>query len=374
MSETGSTEARAPQPPSYLARRLSACRSSIRKKALDGYLVTGRADQYYLTGFDGEDGAALILPRRVWLLTDGRFAEEAERRCPWASTLVREGALSEALARLVRRHRLARIGFEPAALTVGTHATFRKAIHPARLVASPRIVEPLRVLKDAQEIAQLRRAIEVAESAFRAVTRRVRPGMTERELAADLQHEMIRRGATGASFPIIVAVGSHSSLPHAVPGDRKIRSGSAVLIDWGAVVGHYRSDLTRMLFVHRIPPRFERFYNCVREAQETAIRMIAPGVRMCDVDSAARDSLRQAGLDDRFTHSLGHGLGLDIHEPPRLGPRVTGRLEAGMVVTVEPGVYWPGVGGVRIEDDVLVTEAGCKVLSGLSKDLDTMVV
>jgi len=363
-----------PSQPQHLARRLCLLRSSIRAKSLNGYLVTSRADQYYLTGFDGEDGAVLVLPRRVCLLTDGRFAEEAARRCPWASTVVRKGALSEALGRLARRHRLDRIGFEPASLTVAAHAAFRKAVRPARLVSVPRAVQALRVIKDAHEIAQLQRAIEVAESAFRTVIRQVRPGMTERAVAADLQREMIRRGASEASFPIIVAVGPRASLPHAVPGDRKIRSGSAVLIDWGAVVGHYRSDLTRVIFVHRIPPRFKRLYRHVREAQEEAIRTIGPGVRMGDVDAVARRRLRKAGLDARFTHGLGHGIGLDIHEAPRLAPRVTDRLAAGMVVTVEPGVYWPGVGGVRIEDDVLVTEDGYKVLSGLPKDLDAMVV
>jgi len=336
--------------------------------------VTSRRDQYYLTGFDGEDGAVLVLRRHVYVLTDGRFTEEANRCCPWASVIVRSGPLAEVLARLVRRHRLGRVGFDPAALTVATHKAYRRAMQPARLVAVPRLLQTMREIKDAHEITQLRKAIRVAESAFRAVVRKIRPGMTERALAAELQHEMIRRGASEASFPIVVAEGRRCSLPHAVPGDRKLRVGSAVLVDWGALVGQYRSDLTRMVFIHRIPPRFRRLYEHVLAAQQEAIHAIRPGVRLCDVDAVARKRLEQAGLASYFTHGLGHGIGLDIHESPRLAPHVTGRLQAGMVVTVEPGVYLPGIGGVRIEDDVLVTETGHQVLSRLAKNLDAMVV
>jgi Xaa-Pro aminopeptidase len=230
------------------------------------------------------------------------------------------------------------------------------------------------VTKDETEITAIQESIRIAEAAFRRVVPRIRAGMTELDLAANLQHEMIRLGAEGASFPIIVAEGPNSSRPHAKPGKRRIGVGSAVLIDWGAVVGHYCSDLTRVVFIRRIPPRFRRMYQSVLAAQLEAIGAIRPGVRMCDVDAKARNLLAKAGIGHRFTHGLGHGLGLDIHEAPRLARKVVDRLEPGMVVTVEPGVYFPGVGGVRIEDDILVTETGAKVLTSLPKDLDAMVV
>ena len=354
--------------------RLRVCRSSIQTKSLDGYLVTARNDQSYLTGFDGEDGAALILPRKVYLLTDGRFAEQAAKTCPWATAVIRRGPLPDVLPQLVRKHRLKRIGFEPAALTVQAHAAFRRTAKPARLVPTPGLMSAMRLIKDPAEVRLLRRAVRIAEDAFQYVTARIEPGMTERRIAADLQHDMIRRGASEASFPTIVAVGRQSSLQHAVPGDRKVRVGSPILIDWGACYAGYRSDLTRVVFVHRIPPRFRRIYEAVLTAQLDAIRAVRPGVRMGDVDAVARASLKEAGLDAYFTHGLGHGIGLDIHEAPRLGPRVTETLRAGMVLTVEPGVYLPGVGGVRIEDDVLVTGSGAKVLSRLGKDLNSMVV
>ena len=364
---------RPPRPPSIIAERLAACRAKIQQKSVDGYLITNRVDQFYLTGFDGEDGAVLILPRRVGLLTDGRFLVESAA-IKWATAIIRKGSFAELLGKMVRRYRIGRLGFQPAHLNVAAHAAIRKAIRPARLVAMPSIESELRLYKSPDEVAAIVKAVRVAESAFRAVVKQIRPGMTERQLAGALQYEMICRGASEASFPIIVAEGPNGARPHAVPGDRKIRRSSSVLIDWGATVDHYRSDLTRVIFVRRIPPRFRRIYDHVLAAQRAGIEAIRPGAKMGDVDAAARGRLVKAGMGKRFSHSLGHGLGLDIHESPRLARKVTDRLKPGMVVTVEPGVYYPGFGGVRIEDDVLVTETGHRVLSRLSKDIEDMVV
>lgn len=360
--------------PPAIQSRLRACRARIQQKSLDGYLVTERTDQFYLTGFDGEDGAALVLSDRVYLLTDGRFGEEAQRSAPWARAVIRTGPIGEVLAPLVRKHRLKRIGFNPDHVSVAAHKTYAKAVRPARMVALPGLTREFRLIKDAFELEALAQAIRIAEKAFLDVMKRIRVGMTERQVAADLQHAMLRRGAEAAAFPTIVAEGPNSSLPHAVPGDRRIRRGSAVLIDWGAVFRHYRSDLTRVVFVHRIPPRFQHIYECVLAAQAEGIRAIRPGARMCDVYQRAWASLEAVGMARQFTHGLGHGIGLDIHEPPSLSKRMTAPLKAGMVVTVEPGVYIPGFGGVRIEDDVLVTETGARVMSRLPKDLDSMVV
>lgn len=362
-----------PRPPDPLDDRLASCRARIQRKSVDGYLVTNRADQAYLTGFDGEDGAALILPKKIYLLTDGRFQAEA-RETRWAVPVFRKGNLPDALRPILNRHRVRRLGFQPEAMSVATHVALSKAIRPIRTVGINHLVPELRMTKDVREVASIEKACRVAEDAFKAVLRGLKPGMTERQIAADLQHEMIRGGATEASFPIIVAEGPHSAKPHAVPGARKIKTGSAVLIDWGATVEGYRSDLTRVVFIRRIPPRFRKMYTCVLEAQEAAIRAIRPGARMCDVDAAARNVLKKAKMDRYFTHGLGHGLGRDIHEAPRLSRNETRPLAAGMVVTVEPGVYRAGLGGVRIEDDVLVTERGCRVLSRLSKRLDDMVL
>jgi Xaa-Pro aminopeptidase len=346
----------------------------MARKALDGYLVTNRVDQYYLTGFDGEDGGALVLPDKVYLLTDGRFSEEASIHAPWATAIVRTGALSEALGKTVKRHRLARVGLDPAYTSLAQHTAFRKACRPSRLVPAPDILTEMRQIKDASEVAAIERSAEIAQAAFVQSLKRIRPGMTEREFAAGLLNEMLRRGASGWSFPTIVAEGPASSLPHARAGDRKIEVGSLLLIDWGALVDHYCSDLTRVVFIRKIPPRFRQMYENVLAAQAAGIEAIRPGVEFRQVDAQARTLLKKKGMDKAFSHGLGHGIGLDIHEAPRLSRIAKGVLKAGMVVTVEPGVYYPGVGGVRIEDDVLVTEDGHRVLTHLPKALDEMIV
>jgi len=314
-------------------------------------------------------GAVLVTPRRVYLITDGRFDEAADAEAPWAVKLVRKTGLPAAAVRLIKRLDLKTVGVQREHICLEMYEALRSRLRPRRLVAAPAIVARLRVCKDAQEVEHLRRAVRVAQAAFRAAVRALRVGMSEGQLAARLEFEMRRRGASRASFPIIVAADANSSRPHARAGDRPIRAGGAVLLDWGAQVGGYCSDLTRMLFIGRIPPRFGRLYRVVREAQRRAIETIRPGVRMCEVDAAARSYIAKAGLGAYFVHSLGHGLGLEVHEAPRLDRRSKDRLEPGMVFTVEPGVYLPGVGGVRIEDDVLVTADGCEVLSDLPKDM-----
>jgi Xaa-Pro aminopeptidase len=202
----------------------------------------------------------------------------------------------------------------------------------------------------------------------------IRVGQTELEMAARLEYEMKRRGASAPSFPTICAEGPNAALPHACPGQRKVKRGSAILLDWGACVGGYCSDLTRMIFVDTIPRKIREIYGIVLEAQLRAISAIRPGERMCDVDAVARDHITEAGFGKEFNHGLGHGLGMEVHEAPSLSWRSKEKLEAGMIVTVEPGIYLPGVGGVRIEDEILVTPTGRRVLSRLSKTLEDSVI
>jgi Xaa-Pro aminopeptidase len=241
-------------------------------------------------------------------------------------------------------------------------------------VKAPSITTKLRRVKSPSELTVLRKSIRVAEEAFTEMVKTIRVGQTEREMAARLEYEMKRRGASGPSFPTICAEGPNAALPHAVPGSRKVKRGGAVLFDWGARVGGYCSDLTRMVFVGSIPPKLKAVYGIVLEAQQRAIAGLHPGARMCDVDAIARNHIKEAGYGDAFNHGLGHGLGLDIHEAPSLSWRSKEKLEAGMVVTVEPGIYLPGVGGIRIEDDVLVTPKGCRVLTRVGRELDDAVI
>ncbi|MBN1490574.1 MAG: aminopeptidase P family protein [Phycisphaerae bacterium] len=360
--------------PNHLAARLERCRARMADGRLSAYVVSAPTDQFYLAGFTGEDGVVVVTARRLYLVTDGRFTIQAAREAPWAKAIIRKAGIGAELSRLQLRHRWCRVGFQAEHATVKQAAIWRKAVSPARLTQSKPITAELRNRKDPAEVVAIRRAIDVAEAAFKVTCRTVKIGMTERQVAARLEFEMQKRGASGPSFPTIVAVGSNAALPHARPGSRRIASGSAILIDWGATVDGYRSDLTRVVFVRTIRPQFRRMYIMVHEAQRRAIAAVSSGVEARMVDRAARSYLASVGYGKAFTHSTGHGLGLDVHEGPSLARRGSATLEAGMVVTVEPGVYVPGVGGVRIEDDILVTGSGCEVLSTLSTNLDDMVI
>lgn len=351
------------------AARLERVRRVMLEKKLDGYLVVDRNDQYWLTSFTGEDGGVLVTHAEVILLTDSRFDETADLETPWARKLLRKKRSPEVTARQIKRCKLARIGFEPAHLTVGTHVALSKAIKPARLVAASGVILDMRLIKSPDEVAAIRRAIRVAEEALLCIRDDLRPGRTETEIAAQLDFEMKRRGASEPSFPTHVAAGAVSSLPHYSPTQNALDRDQPLLTDWGARVDWYMSDLTRVLCAGSLPEPLGSIFGVVREAHDRAIAAVKPGVRASAVDKVARQVIAKAGYDKQFGHALGHGIGLAVHEAPRLGKGCKDKLRAGMVVTVEPGIYLPGVGGIRIEDDVLVTETGYEVLSSLPIDL-----
>lgn len=354
--------------------RIQRCRRALRKQGIGAFLVSYHRDCRYLSGFTGEDSALLITARDVHLITDRRFEEQIKQDCPWITVVMRDGLLNEEIARTCRRLRIRKLAVQSQHLSLASHAEIKRRAKGTRLVAARPVVAPIRVHKSKAELVALRRALRVAQDAFRATLGVIRPGRTERDLAAHLEFEMKSRGASGPAFPTICAEGANSALPHAHPGRRRIKKGGAVLFDWGARVDGYCSDLTRMVFIGSIPRRLEKVYSIVLEAQEAAMGAIKPGERMCDVDGVARSIIAEAGYGDRFVHGLGHGLGLDVHEAPALSWRSKAVLEPGMVVTVEPGIYLPGVGGVRIEDDVLVTSNGHRVMSRLDKRLDRAVL
>lgn len=345
--------------------RIARVRADLAARKLDGLLITNYTDQLWLTGFTGEDGHVLLTARQVVLLTDGRFDETADREAPWARKVLRKKRTPDATARQFAKHDLARVGYDPNHLSVATFTALRKSCRPTSLLSAAGLITRHRLIKTAGEIAAIRRAIAVAEKAFVRAQRYVRPGRSERQVAARLVYEMEQLGATGASFPPIVAAGASASLPHYTPGERLIRDRQGLLVDWGARVGGYVSDLTRVIRVGSIPRRLETIYAVVAEAHDRAIAALRAGISASRVDKAARDVIRRAGFGRHFNHALGHGIGLDVHEGPRLAMNSDDHLAAGMVVTIEPGVYLPGYGGVRIESDVLVTETGCEVLSSL---------
>jgi Xaa-Pro aminopeptidase len=283
-------------------------------------------------------------------------------------------SMLQAVLRAVRTAKIAKLGVEGDSMTVGQYERLVEKLPKTQLFATSGLVEQLRLIKDAEEVERLRRAVWQAEKAFAVLRSTLRPDMTEKEAADELEHQFRLFGAKDASFPSIVAVGSRGALPHAVPGKKRIGDDDFVLIDWGANEGLYCSDLTRVLVTGKMSPKFERIYRIVLEAQVRAIAAVRPGALAHDVDNVARAFITKAGFGRRFRHGLGHGLGMLVHEEPRLAVKNQTILRPGMVVTVEPGIYLPGWGGIRIEDDVLVTRSGHEVLTHAPKRLEDMVV
>ena len=358
-----------------VAARNARLRKALADTSAQALLVTAPADVGYMSGFTGEDSWLVVGKGRGWVLTDGRFAEEVERECPDFSSTIRKGPMIEALAKVVRRKRLSCLAYDPGHVSVALLSRLRRGLKGVRLVKQEGLVTRLRARKDKVELRAIRRAVRVAEEGWQAFRKGIRLGMTEQQLAADLDYQMRLAGADAPAFRTIVGVDGTAARPHALPGRRRLKRGAVLLVDFGARVGGYVCDLTRVLFAGRIPPRARRVYETVHAAQAAGIAAVGPGVKTSDVDAAARAVIEEAGFARKFRHGLGHGLGREVHEEPRLGPSgPKSTLEPGMVVTIEPGIYLKGRLGVRLEDDVLVTETGRKVLTHVEKDLESIIL
>jgi Xaa-Pro aminopeptidase len=352
--------------------RLAALRAEMRRRKLDAVLLTHAPDICHVTGFGGHDSAAIVTARGVAVVTDSRYTEELSESAPQAKLVLRKLGMADTVAVTLKRLNLRRIGFEADFATFGTidgiRRQGRRLKHPLRLEPNQGLMVRFRAVKDEIEIQTIRAAVDVAEKAFLKVIRVVRPGMTEGEVAGRLILEMRSRGATDAAFQPIIAAGAHSSLPHYRPDHTPLADNQPLLIDWGALYQNYRSDLTRTVFFGKVNRTLARIYEVVLEANQAAIEAVRPGANCKDIDAVARKIITRAGYGKHFGHGLGHGIGRDIHEEPRLHKsRVKEVLLPGQIVTIEPGIYLPGIGGVRIEDDVLVTPGGHDVLSSLDK-------
>jgi Xaa-Pro aminopeptidase len=308
-------------------------------------------------------------------VTDFRYEEQAAIEAAWVKVTLRDNKMEEALVKAITAAKCKRVGFEANYATVGQIDALIRAFKEAKLdvelVPLENVMSNIRKVKDDHEIDLIRKSVAIAEEAFEAIRDEIKVGQTENYLAGLLVLELRSRGASNSSFPVIVAAGANSSLPHYRPGEVLVQRDQPLLIDWGALAKGYCSDLTRTLMVGRVSPKMKQIYKVVLEAQLAAIKFLRPGVTTMQADRVARDVIEAAGFGKQFGHGLGHGIGRDIHELPTL--RKTGgeeELRPGMVVTVEPGIYLPGEGGVRIEDDVLITHSGCEVLSSLDKSFE----
>ncbi len=353
----------------YLSRQ-KKFQQTLDGRKLDGFVVTHPANLRYLCGYTGSNGLLLFLAGRRVFFTDGRYTEQAHEEVQGARVVIAKGALFVDAGKIIGKLPSAAIGFESDHISVAAAAPMHKLV-PRGIRWKPLagLIMQQRIIKDAEELAIIRDAVQLGASVYEEAKTFLRPGARESEVAGKLEYAARRAGADGMSFDTIVAAGKRGALPHGRASAQPIPRSGFVVIDSGVILRGYCSDMTRTVHVGRVKREERWWYEAVLEAQLAGVAAVVPGKTAGEVDQAARQALRRARLDRYFTHSTGHGVGLEIHEPPRLGKGQSERLEPGMVITIEPGIYVPGKGGIRIEDMVVVTDTGCEVLTPVTKEL-----
>jgi len=356
-------------------RRLQKFRAELRNQRLDGAVVSHPANRRYFTGFSAGDSSPGDPPAIVLVGENSSVLLTGATNAPWAQSEAADWEISvwqrpwtTSVARRISSEGWKRIGFEAYALSVASYRALRDELeHDIEWIPIDGALAVQRSTKDRDELAALRTTLALTDEVYAAVSQSMRPGQTEREVAWSIEREFRERGGDGAAFPTIVATGPNAARPHHASGDRPLGSGEPIIIDMGARINGYNGDLTRTVWFGLAPDRLREVYNVVNDASRAAVASIRPGVHANDVDSVARSVIQEAGFGDFFVHGLGHGLGLQVHESPALSQTSTDTLQTGQVVTVEPGIYIPDWGGVRIEDVVAVSEDGCTVISAASK-------
>jgi Xaa-Pro aminopeptidase len=341
--------------------RLTTVRAAISRAGADCLIAVKPDNVTYLTGFTGQDSWAIVLPRTVVLITDSRYTEQAADQCRYCKIVERTGAMVKTVAELLRKQH-SKIAAVEKSISLADFRSLGKNL-TCRLKADEGIVESARRKKDTAETAAIRAAAKIAARAFERALRQVKPGLTENILAGIVDFE-IRKAGGANSFETIVAFGPNASRPHHQPTSRKLRKNDSVLIDFGVRLDGYCCDLTRCFPVGSPGGFYNKVYNIVKQAQNAAVKMLKAGVEISSVDAAAKEIIKKANLPV-YGHGTGHGLGLEVHELPFVSNRTKGKLQAGDVITIEPGIYVPGRLGVRIEDDVLITNDGCAVLTAI---------
>lgn len=357
-------------------KRLRKIRKSLKNMGVSALLISNIKNVSYLTGFTGSAGYLFITPNSQLLLSDSRYLAQLQHECAELDVDIRTAGstMMDSVKRVAKNSKFKSVGYESTSLTKHEYDQLASMNPNIDWVSSVGLVESARAIKDKIEIDAIRRAINVNQRAFEVIKHQLHIDQTERQIAHNLEHQMRSFGAQGCAFDPIVGVGDRSALPHGCPGNRKVGESPFLLIDWGAKVDHYMSDLTRIIFTGKVPAKYRKIYEIVLRAQSAAIKKIRPGVSLKTVDKAARSVIESAGFGPKFGHGLGHGFGMEIHETPFISPIQEGKLSPGMVITVEPGIYLPNLGGVRIEDDILVTSESCEVLSDLPRHIDECTV
>lgn len=355
----------------HYIKRMKKLREAMGGHELSHMLVTNPLDVGYLTGFLGGDSYLILGPGRPVLVSDFRYQEELDHFEGLCEIVIRKRSMGEAIAELLSGENVSRVGIQAEIMTVAERDQLAKKIGTKRVAATLGLIMKMRSVKDSAEIALIRKAVKIQEEALKAVLPTLEPGLTELEVAARLEAEMKSRGSSKPSFETIVAARANGSMAHYRPGSTKLAANQPVLIDWGAIWQGYHSDMTRTFSLGKWPKAVAEIYPIVLEAHQKAAAALAPGKSTSEIDKIARDVINDAGFGDKFGHGLGHGIGLQTHEDPRLTHMLAGsRLEVGQVCTIEPGIYLPGVGGVRIENDYVIQENGAANLCTLPMTMD----
>ncbi|WJY28444.1 MULTISPECIES: M24 family metallopeptidase [Sporosarcina] len=351
--------------------KLAKLRDVLKERELDALLITSGYNRRYMTNFTGTAGIAVVSENDAVFITDFRYMEQAAEQVKDFRIVQHEKTIIEEVAEQVKAMKISRLGFEKEDLTYGMYELYKSNVD-AELVPTAGLVEKLRIVKTPEELEILRQAAKIADDAFTHICGYIKPGMTELEVANELEFFMRKQGAASSSFDTIVASGVRGALPHGVASDKKIQSGELVTMDYGALYNGYISDITRTVAVGEPTEQMREIYEITLAAQKLAVEGFKPGMTGREADAIARDYITEKGYGDAFGHSTGHGIGLEVHEAPGLSSRSDMVLEPNMTVTAEPGIYLPGIGGVRIEDDLVITENGCERLTHSTKELQIL--
>lgn len=347
---------------------LTKLRNELDRYNIDALLITSPINRRYITGFTGTSGAVVISKTEAIFITDFRYTEQAEQEIEGFTILEHKQPIDQEINEQLNKLNINNLGFEKNHVTYGGYINYKKNFS-AQLVPVENLIENLRIIKSPEELTIMEKAAKIADDAYEHIQSFIKPGVKEIEVANELEFFMRKQGATSSSFDTIVASGYRSALPHGVASEKEIQSGELVTMDYGALYQGYCSDITRTVAVGEISEELKNIYETVLTAQEIGVREIEPGMSGIEADKLTRDYIKDQGYGEYFGHSTGHGLGMEVHEEPGLSFRSKTKLVPGMVVTVEPGIYVPNVGGCRIEDDIVITEAGNKRLTKSDKKL-----
>jgi Xaa-Pro aminopeptidase len=351
-------------------QRIRKVQEYIKAENLDGFIVTRLVNIRYLCGYTGSSGVLIITPDEAFFMTDFRYKEQANQEVRGANVIISKGDTISAIKEQKRfRGKNLRYGYESEFLSCRDYKRIQEGLEGSILVSTTDVVENISVIKDAAEIALIQKAVDITDVVFERILGYLRPGLRETEIRAEMEYQMMSLGSEKPAFETIVASGYRSAMPHGIASEKKLKKGEFVTLDFGASFKGYVADLTRTVVLGKATPRQKRIYNIVLKAQLAAIKRVRSGKEGKAIDSMARDIIEKEGFGKYFGHGLGHGIGIYIHSKPSLGPRSVDILKKGMVMTIEPGIYLPKWGGVRIEDDVLVTATGCRTLNRATKNL-----